>query len=559
MKRLPWLNLAPVLLATVLALLWIRAVGGFEGLSGLTAVRPLYLAAMVGLTALCVLVRFVRWQFLMRHAGIRLTERPSLLIYLASLLGTATPAYIGEAIRGPLIRREFGVPLRVSLFVLIVERLTDVLALALLAGGATNTWLMRGLMVAIFSGAVLALLVAFLVARAAGFPDSVLRILRRPDVVLDSLALSIAAWALTAFHVSLGAASIGISVSALESLRVFTSAVLLGGLTLMPAGIGATGSLAILQLESLRVSISQAVLVVALVRLTTVGATLLVGAVCLFVIFRAATRGAPARDAAATHFDDIATEYGEQFAPHVWYHLLERKVGLIAAALPAPGAAGQGLDLGCGLGSQCLTLTRRGYRVFGMDVAFKLAARARQAGVSVAAGSALALPFRDQSLNFVYAVGVLHHLPNRQAQRIACQEAARVLKPGGVFVVHETNTRNPVFRLYMGYVFPLLRRIDEGTEWWIEPSRWSAVAGFRLVKLDHFTFMPDFIPSWLMKPFLAVDRRLEASRLRPYSVHYMAVLERDPSWSRTVLDHDSTEESDTVDRVGGSVTNAEGR
>jgi SAM-dependent methyltransferase len=250
---------------------------------------------------------------------------------------------------------------------------------------------------------------------------------------------------------------------------------------------------------------------------------------CLLVVLR--TKGsAPVADAAA-HFDEIATDYGHQFSAHIWNHLLDRKVGMMAGALPPPAAAGRGLDLGCGLGIQCLALKARGYRVFGMDVARRLAAQARRAGIHVAAGSAVDLPFQDGSLDFAYAVGVLHHLPDRAMQQRACLEIGRVLTPGGTFLVHETNPRNPLFRFYMGYVFPVLKKIDEGTEWWIEPERWEATAGLRLVDVRYFTFMPDFIPAWLMRPFMALDRWLEASPLRRYSVHYMAVLERDPTWS----------------------------
>jgi SAM-dependent methyltransferase len=183
-----------------------------------------------------------------------------------------------------------------------------------------------------------------------------------------------------------------------------------------------------------------------------------------------------------------------------------------------------------------MALAKRGYKVFGMEVAQRLAAQAHRAGASVTAGSALALPFADASLDFVYAVGVLHHLPDREAQQVAYREIARVLKPGGVFVVHETNTRNPLYRFYMGYVFPLLKKIDEGIEWWIEPDRWKAITGLRLKRVEHFTFMPDFVPAGLLKYFLAIDRRLEHSFLRPYSVHYMAVLERDPDWVPAVIE-----------------------
>jgi hypothetical protein len=78
----------------------------------------------------------------------------------------------------------------------------------------------------------------------------------------------------------------------------------------------------------------------------------------------------------------------------------------------------------------------------------------------------------------------------------------------------------------MGYVFPVLKSIDDGTEWWIEPARWSVATGMTLREVRYFTFLPDFLPRILMKPSLALERRLEASRFRSRSVHYMAMLQK---------------------------------
>jgi SAM-dependent methyltransferase len=148
------------------------------------------------------------------------------------------------------------------------------------------------------------------------------------------------------------------------------------------------------------------------------------------------------------------------------------------------------------------------------------------------AGSALDLPFEDGSLDFVYTVGVLHHLMGTRDQEAAFGEVARVLRPGGVLIVHETNPRNPVFRLYMGYVFPVLKSIDEGVELWIEPASWRRVPGLVLERIEYFTFLPDFLPRALLRMVLPLERWLERSRLKPYSVHYMAVLRRPVEPSR---------------------------
>ena len=212
--------------------------------------------------------------------------------------------------------------------------------------------------------------------------------------------------------------------------------------------------------------------------------------------------------------------------------LIERKLGFIAEALPfPPNTAGTGLDLGCGLGLQAAELRRRGYNVIGLDPSAGLLAVGLQrlGQAPVLAGSALALPFRDESLDFVYTIGVLHHLPGPHSQMCALREITRVLKPGGLLVVHESNPRNPLFRFYMGYLFPILKSVDDGTEHWIDPRTWETCDKLQLVTVRYFTFLPDFTPKFLTTPALAFERMLERRPTRSYSAHYMAVLKRDSS------------------------------
>jgi SAM-dependent methyltransferase len=537
-RKLGRAQVALVLLGVLVAGIWVQVTGGPEHFGNLLRVGPGYFALLLSITAFCIFVRFVRWQYLLRRVGVRLPERPSLSIFLASLAGTATPAYVGELIRCVFVRRKFDVPLRATVPVLVSERLLDVAALSAIAvltvEPAWMRWLTAGLLVSV----PLLGLAAANVATGLGVPADVLRRLQEPGTLLRAFGASLVAWVFTGLLISIAGAGFDVGVAPRASMGIFTTATLLGGITLMPAGIGTTGSVAIIELQRLGVPLAQAVLVVSLVRLATVGIAIAVSSVFLLVeIVR--LRVPVVRDD-VRHFDQIAGEYCQEIPAHVWDQLLERKIGLVAGVIDRRlGARPTGLDLGCGAGRQCLRLAQRGYRVVGIDAAQGLLRQAARDGATVAAGNALALPFRDASFDFVLTIGVLHHLGEAPAQEAACREVQRILKPGGLFIVHETNTRNPLFRFYMGYVFPILRSIDLGTEHWIEPDRWGHTAGMALVTVTHFTFLPDFVPRALAGVLRRLERWLENSRFRDYSVHYMATVrklpalaqERDPATS----------------------------
>ncbi|MCC6316267.1 MAG: flippase-like domain-containing protein [Gemmatimonadaceae bacterium] len=522
----------PLALGAALALWWVRSTGGGTLLRGLAAANPSHVLLAIGATMVWLFARFIRWQFLLRRVGVRLPIRTTLGTYIAGLPGTATPAYLGEAIRGVFIKRRFGVPMRVSLAVLVLERLYDVAALALLtlvvgiAGAGGRAWQVGAAFTAL---AFVAAMVLWPVGRRIGLTAEAMRRLGAAGTLAPSLALSLIAWSAAGLLFPIAASALGASLPLLDGVRVFGTSTLLGALTLLPAGVGATGSVAILELGRSGFEPAGAVLIVSLVRLTSTGAALALGAVFLWRELRDASRGARGPAEGAAHFDQIAEQYNAQWSPHVWDLLLDRKLGFMAEALPSPpAAAGRGLDLGCGLGLQTAELRKRGYEVIGLDPSVGLLAVGQQRlGPSpVLAGSALELPFADGSLDFVYTIGVLHHLPGRDAQRVAIAEIARVLRHGGVLLVHESNPRNPLFRFYMGYLFPILKSIDEGTEWWIDPRTWERVDGLTLDTVRYFTFLPDFTPKFLLAPAVGVERMLERGPTRAYSAHYMAVLRK---------------------------------
>ena len=494
------------------------AVSDLKDVRLLPAMALLMIATLAGM--------FIRWQLLLRVADQRLPIRPSLSVFLAGLVGIGTIAHIGELVSCVLLLRRFGTKLRISVPVLVITRLYDMIALSailIFSAKSVRTGLigLTFMMAAICGGGIL-----WMLAPRLGFTREGRRAFLKIDAIVPALVLSLTSWMMAGSVLAVAALTVGSSMPIVTSLRVFALATLVGSASLIPAGIGITGSLAILDLRNAGLEVTAAIGAVTLTRVATTWTALLLGCIFLWREWRGGLSNALT---APAHFDEIAAEYTDQWSPHMWDLLIGRKLDMMRDALPPPEAAGAGLDLGCGMGLQTAAMRARGYDVVGVDPSEGLLhlARARSNSVPFYTGSALAIPFPDAHFDFVYMIGVMHHLPGNVAQDSAMREIHRVLKPGGKFLIHESNPRNPLFKLYMSYVFPLLKSIDDGTEYFVDPRRWSDYPGFALSDMRYFTFLPDFMPRMLMSLGTSIEQRLEKGKTRFYSAHYFAAMRRE--------------------------------
>jgi len=209
--------------------------------------------------------------------------------------------------------------------------------------------------------------------------------------------------------------------------------------------------------------------------------------------------------------------------------LLAKKTAAMEAAIDRHGIGRRGLDAGCGQGWYVARMRQRGFDVVGIDASPAQLARARAQAddpALFAEGSLLQIDAPDGSFDFVYTINVLHHLASIDEQRAAFAELLRVLRPGGLLLVQEINTRNVLFRFYMGYIFPSLNCIDEGTERWLLPHRLALYTDAPVVDTAYFTFLPEFVPRFVLRLFQPFEAFLERSPLRVYSGHYMAVVKK---------------------------------
>lgn len=100
------------------------------------------------------------------------------------------------------------------------------------------------------------------------------------------------------------------------------------------------------------------------------------------------------------------------------------------------------LDVGAGTGRLSLELARLGAEVTALDVSEQMLFELRRKNkmIKMAVGDAESLPFEDGTFDIVTAAFLIVHLkdPSR-----FFDEAYRVLKPGGIFLVTNINQKDP--------------------------------------------------------------------------------------------------------------------
>lgn len=153
-------------------------VGADEVAGALGAFAWEWLPVLLALSIVNYVIRFVRWEYYLRLLDIRVPLGTSAAIFLAGLAMTVTPGKVGEFLKSYLLKESQGIPMARSAPVVFAERLSDLLALVLLAaigvaeyGGPKATPILAAAGIAIGAG--------ILVLQSQGLTDTVLGIAGR--------------------------------------------------------------------------------------------------------------------------------------------------------------------------------------------------------------------------------------------------------------------------------------------------------------------------------------------------------------------------------------------
>lgn len=482
--------------------------------------------AVCGTTAINLAIRWIRWHFLLRTFHIRMRARESLLVFVSLLPMILTPWAVGELLLALPLRKRVAQPLRSATFIWLASRGAD--SIAVLSIFFLTKWGLLPAALALFLLSTLGL--AFVERRGS--------VLAQSFRIYLFVGVSVLAWAVAASGLALALLVLAGHTSWSGALEAFAKGTLAGSFTGAPAGIAITGSAMIRSLTSFGAAEPAAIWSVAALRWGTVGFAALLGlsiAIIRGSTLRAIIRGE--HGISQGHFDELAPAYSEELPAHVRDRLIQTKSAILLKVmnrLHVP-LAGRGLDIGCGQGWYLASLAQHGYAMTGCDLTAGQIEGARAycgtAGIAadLQVASAEALPFADDSFDFAYTINVLHHITDPATFYAALREIVRVLKPGAPLIVFEMNTQNPLFRLYLSYLYPFIRDFDDGTETWLLPGRWPDVSGATWSEnIEYITFLPDFLPAPFFHLFAGLEARLERSVFKQFSAHFAVALVKTP-------------------------------
>lgn len=231
--------------------------------------------------------RSYRWKLLLEHYGMRVSLVEAIKTYIAGLLFIVTPAKAGEVVKAELMYKRHGFSRKTVGFIVIVERVFDMLA-HLFIGGITALLVATGYVTSvwgIFAVLIIGIGLLYFFRRKLSIIQDELENLNDARLIVKSLILSIMGWVFEGIQVWLAVLYLGGQIGIAEAFFVFSASLIFGNLTFLPGGLGATEitSAGLLVLFGVAKGLASSVTLVT--RFTTLWLGFGIGAVMWFMTF----------------------------------------------------------------------------------------------------------------------------------------------------------------------------------------------------------------------------------------------------------------------------------
>ena len=255
-------------------------------------------AALLGLSLVNYALRGWRWHLFARRLDLPIGLKRNLIHFLGGFAMSVTPGRVGELVRMRWIRRETGWPFARTAPLVLVDRASDLAAMAVLMGlglagsaagvtGAAPVAAMALLVALVATRPTLLAGLAGLGWRLTGRAPRLFARMRgasralarfsSPGVMLAAGGLGLLGWAAEGCAFWLLLHWMGAGVGLLDAVAIFTFATLAGGLTGAPGGVGGAEAAMVALLSLHGVPLETSVPATALIRLTTLWFAVIVG------------------------------------------------------------------------------------------------------------------------------------------------------------------------------------------------------------------------------------------------------------------------------------------
>jgi len=248
--------------------------------------------------------RYLRWRFLMSNIGFKPPIFKDIFNWLASFAFTATPGKLGELIRINFLYSDFKIPRSLTFSLIVIEKISDLLSVFILLifniGSYPILSSKLNLNYFLFIGALLIGFIIFFrryisfkfvkkIIPIYIYEKSIsafysIKLLLKLDIIVISLLLGIFAWFIECFSLFIlvsGVKDFYLSVS--ESIFTHASSTLLGVISMIPGGIGASELTSSNILTYFGISLDSAIVLSFILRLITIWYATMIGFLFLFI------------------------------------------------------------------------------------------------------------------------------------------------------------------------------------------------------------------------------------------------------------------------------------
>jgi len=248
---------------------------------------------------------YIRWSLLLQNVNVKIPTKQNIAIFLSALALGMTPGKIGELIRSQLLKTKFGISRTKTAPLVYVEKLYDLVGAIIIS--ISSLWFFPEAGYIIVVGIILLVIVFILIRnrnlfykfsnllfkfkKAEKFFGPILQSYEviknstRGKIAIFASLLSISHWLIISLAVYFVLLAFGINnLNFLAVVTTYTTAIILGVMSFLPAGIGvAEGSLVgLLSIQGLEISTT--LVLVILIRFFTLWYAVIVGLVTMKLI-----------------------------------------------------------------------------------------------------------------------------------------------------------------------------------------------------------------------------------------------------------------------------------